>query len=144
MSEQQQGSLDSHDETAVIEYLRAHPDFFLRHEYVLSELRLTHPDSGKAISLIERQVEILREQRQELKHRLQQLTQTARDNEHLLERIEQLILRLLEADELASLTTALRKGLREDFHADAVELVLFRDRPELAANYANLFHRHEP
>lgn len=108
-------------EKAVADYLRKHPDFFLRHDYLLTELELPHDAKG-AVSLIERQVAVLREQRQELKQKLQHLTQTARDNEYLLGRIEQLILSLLEAEHNDALLQRLREGLREDFHADAVEL----------------------
>jgi len=108
----------------VADYLRRHPDFFLRHDYLLTDLELPHDAKG-AVSLIERQVAVLREQRQELKRKLLHLTQTARDNEHLLERIEQLILGLLEARGDAALLRHLREGLRENFHADAVELKLF-------------------
>lgn len=111
-------------EKAVADYLRQHPDFFLRHDYLLPELELPH-DARGAVSLIERQVAVLREQRQELKRKLQHLTQTARDNEYLLERIEQLILGLLEAVDNDQLLQRLREGLREDFHADAVELRRF-------------------
>lgn len=112
------------NDATVADYLRRHPDFFLRHDYLLTDLELPHNAKG-AVSLIERQVAVLREQRQELKRKLQHLTQTARDNEHLLERIEQLILGLLEARGSEALLRRLREGLREDFHADAVELRLF-------------------
>lgn len=111
-------------DASVAEYLRKHPDFFLRHDYLLTGLELPHDAKG-AVSLIERQVAVLREQRQDLKRKLQHLTQTARDNEHLLDRIEQLILGLLETRGSDALLGRLREGLREDFHADAVELKLF-------------------
>lgn len=112
------------NDASITDYLRRHPDFFLRHDYLLGDLELPHDAKG-AVSLIERQVAVLRGQRQDLKRRLQQLTQTARDNEHLLERIEQLILNLLESRSNDVLLGRLREGLREDFHADAVELRLF-------------------
>jgi hypothetical protein len=112
------------NDAAVADYLHRHADFFLRHDYLLTDLELPH-DARGAVSLIERQVAVLREQRQELKRKLQHLTQTARDNEHLLERIEQLILGLLESRGSDALLHRLREGLREDFHADAVELKVF-------------------
>ena len=48
-------------EQAVVDYLTAHPDFFTRHPQLLRDLSLPH-DSGNAVSLIERQVELLRKQ----------------------------------------------------------------------------------
>lgn len=127
-------------EGAVADYLRNQPEFFLRHPALLAELQLPHTDTGAAISLIERQVAVLREQRQELKRKLQHLTQTARDNEHLLERIEHLLLDLLETDDSTHLIMRLRNSLREDFHADAVELRLFGAGSE-ADNARALFEK---
>ncbi|WP_172600343.1 DUF484 family protein [Sulfurivermis fontis] len=131
-------------DASVADYLRRHPDFFLRHDYLLTDLELPHDAKG-AVSLIERQVAVLREQRQELKRKLQQLTQTARDNEHLLERIEQLILGLLEARGSEALLRRLRDGLREDFHADAVELKLFgTDSARERELFTRVIERGEP
>lgn len=115
------------DEPAVAAYLHTHRDFFTRHPQLLAELELPHHDSGQAVSLIERQVTVLREQRQNLKHQLQQLTQTARDNEALLERIEQLILTLLEADDPGGVINHLRHALGEQFHAEQVAVKFFQD-----------------
>lgn len=128
------------DAAAVADYLRKHPEFFLGHESLLAELLLPHTDAGPAVSLIERQVAVLREQRQDLKRRLQHLTQTARDNEHLLERIEHLLLNLLETDNNEQLILRLRNSLREDFHADAVELVRFAD-DDTSARATELFDK---
>lgn len=131
-------------DATVADYLRRHPDFFLRHDYLLTDLELPHDAKG-AVSLIERQVAVLREQRQELKRKLQHLTQTARDNEHLLERIEQLILGLLESRGSEALLRRLREGLREDFHADAVELKLFAgDGTKARESFTKVIERGEP
>ena len=48
-------------ERDVIKFLETHIDFFERHPDLLSSLRLPH-NSGQAISLIEKQVSVLREQ----------------------------------------------------------------------------------
>jgi len=112
-------------EREVADFLHHHPDFFTRHEYLLQEMNVPHPESGKAISLIERQVGVIREQKQELKHQLQQLTLAARTNEALLQRFQVMILNLIESDDIDQAVQYIRDALREDFHADAVELRLF-------------------
>lgn len=133
------------NEGAVADYLRNQPDFFLRHPALLADLQLPHADTGAAVSLIERQVAVLREQRQDLKRKLQQLTQTARDNEHLLERIEHLLLGLLETEDEQHLILRLRNSLREDFHADAVELRLMGDEADkVRALFDKVIARGEP
>jgi uncharacterized protein YigA (DUF484 family) len=112
-------------EREVADFLKRHPDFFSRHESLLLEMTLPHPQNGQAISLVERQVGVLREQKQELRDQLHQLTLAARTNEQLMGRFQQLILSLIDSDDLESAVTYIRDALREDFHADAVELLLF-------------------
>ncbi len=116
---------ESIGEQEVAEYLRHHPDFFSRHEGLLLELSIPHPDTGKAVSLIERQVGLIREQKYDLKQQLQQLTVAANANEQLLKRFQVLILRLIDSESLDQAIDYIRDALQADFHADSVELVLF-------------------
>jgi hypothetical protein len=53
----------------VAQYLRDNPDFFVEQSDLLCDLTLPH-DSGRAISLVERQVHLFREQRDTLRHEL--------------------------------------------------------------------------
>lgn len=112
-------------ETAIAEYLAQHPDFFDRHGDILRDLRLHHP-SGRAVSLIEKQVSALRERNTELRHRLNQLLDNARQNDRLFERSKRLVLSLLECDELGDLIDALYYSLDKEFGIPFVRLILFR------------------
>ncbi len=113
------------DEREVAAFLRRHPDFFSRHEALLLEMTLPHPQNGQAISLVERQVGIMREQKQQLRDQLHQLTLAARTNEQLMGRFQKMILSLIDSDNLDDAVAYISDALREDFHADAVELLLF-------------------
>ncbi len=126
------------DERAVAAYLKQHPDFFSRHESLLLELQLPHPQNGQAISLVERQVGVLREQKQELRDQLHHLTLAARTNEQLMGRFQQLILSLIDSDNLDDAVSYIRDALREDFHADAVELLLFDCAPQSNGQVSNI------
>lgn len=117
-----EGEINEHE---VADYLHRHPDFFARHEHLLDELTIPHHETGKAISLIERQVGLIREQKQQLKQQLHQLTVAARTNETLLQRFQVMILNLIGSDNIDQAVLYIRDALREDFHADAVELLLF-------------------
>ncbi|MCZ7598146.1 MAG: DUF484 family protein [Gammaproteobacteria bacterium] len=45
---------DADDEKRFAEYLKQHPDFFQRHQSLLTRLIIPHPTSGRTISLLER------------------------------------------------------------------------------------------
>jgi len=111
------------DADQVSDYISTHPEFFDQHADLLAGLKLEHA-SGKAVSLIERQVEVLREQNQDLKKRLLELVDVARDNDRLSERLHRLTLDLLKAGSLVELLDGLERGLRNEFQADAMVLNL--------------------
>ena len=48
------------EEESIANYLQRNPDFFERHQAVLMRLRLPHVRGGATISLVERQIEVLR------------------------------------------------------------------------------------
>lgn len=118
------------DAARVLDFLRDNPEFFDENPGVLSEMRLSHA-SGKAISLIERQVEVLREQNAGLKNRLLELVQVARDNDRLNDRMHLLLMALLGADSFNALVDTLNEHLHTEFSADAVALY-FAGLPEHA------------
>ena len=101
---------DALNDLSVAEYLQTYPDFFERNGPLLTKLRLPHRrDSGATVSLVERQVEVLRE----------------RSNDALAERIHRLTQRLIRARTLVDTIAAVEASLREDFDARDSVLVLF-------------------
>jgi len=116
-------------EQIIADYLAQNPDFFDRHEDVLRDLRLYHP-TGRAISLIEKQVSALRERNTELRHRLNQLLDNARQNDRLFERSKRLVLALLECNELGDIVDALYYSFDKEFGIPFTRLILFRKPPQ--------------
>ncbi|MCB1631290.1 MAG: DUF484 family protein [Pseudomonadales bacterium] len=114
------------DAQTVLEYLTRNPDFLLRHETLLAEIELPHR-AGTAVSLVERQVKLLRERNIESRQRLTRLLETAHQNDQLFDKTRQLILMLLEADSLERLTQTLVLGLRREFDIEHVRLLLIED-----------------
>jgi uncharacterized protein YigA (DUF484 family) len=125
------------DDSGVADYLRAHPDFFERHPEVLEQLQLPH-QSGAAISLIERQVSVLRERNLDMRQRLNALLTTARDNDKLFEKTKRLVLALLEANQLAEVVDALYHSLAADFDVPFYNLVLLGEATALPASGARV------
>ena len=107
------------DENDVAAYLRAHPDFFARNPELLEFIELQHA-TGSAVSLIERQVDILRGRSQRLEDRMSNLLIAAHDNEKRATNIHSLARALIRAPTLAAAVVGLRARMREDFGIDHV------------------------
>lgn len=116
-------------EKAVADYLRTHPDFFEKHAGLLAVLRVPH-ECAPAVSLVERQVQVLREQNQQLRRKLVELVQVARDNDRLIERMQRLTLALMDTASLDDVLNTLQDVLRNDFPSDAVAVRLFPGQGE--------------
>ena len=103
----------------VLNFLRRSPDFFLRHPSALSELSLPH-ESGQAVSLIERQIDILRERNMTMRRRMNELLQAARSNDEIFAKTRSLNLALLEVNSWPELNEVLATHVLVDFEADFV------------------------
>ncbi len=122
-------------EKEVAAYLRDHPDFFENHLALLADMVLPH-ESGPAVSLVERQVSVLRDQKRHLKVQFNELVQVARENDRLSERMHRLMLAGLEADGLDEVLVMLQSALRDEFEADAVTVWLFAGADQPATTQA--------
>ena len=107
------------DDRQVIDYLRANPDFFQTYSSELSDLKVEHA-SGAAVSLIERQVELLRERIFRMRRRMNQLLHTARSNDALFAKIRSLTLALLDVSTWNDLNEVLATNVLVEFDADYV------------------------
>jgi uncharacterized protein len=120
---------DAINDDSVAAYLQTYPDFFERNGPLLTKLRLPHlRDAGATVSLVERQVEVLRERNQSLERKLKELVDVARANDALADRIHRLSQRLIGAHTLPETISAVDTSLREDFDARNSVLVLFLEQ----------------
>ncbi|MEO8065001.1 MAG: DUF484 family protein [Pseudomonadota bacterium] len=118
---------DQTDEERIERFLSLNPDFFERHQPLLARMRLPHIRTGSTVSLVERQVEVLREQKTDADRRLAEFIAVARANDGLAERIHRFTRRLLRAPSAIAALTSLEASLREDF--DAFQSVLLLTAP---------------
>ena len=129
----------------IADYLTANPEFFQRRPEVLARLRIPHGSSGNTISLIEKQVEVLRTQNRGLERKLVDLIEVARGNDAAIEKIHQLAMMLMETDDLSDLLTGLQDVLRSRFLADEVAIVVFEgDAKALTGSPARRVARDDP
>lgn len=126
-------------EDAVASYLQHNPDFFERHTPLLARLKLPHSRGASTISLVERQVLVLREKNEKLETHLQELVSVARANDTLANKIHRLSCRLIRARTAAAVLDTLESSLREDFGASEWLLLL---APGKTSGLAALSNRH--
>ena len=119
----------------VADYLNKNPEFFREHPELLSRIEVPHTGSGEAVSLVERQVQVLREQNQQVRKQLHELIEIARQNEELAKRMHKLALTLMDAAEPREIFSTLYDNLRKNFHAEKVSIRLFAD-PAFIDTYA--------
>jgi uncharacterized protein len=144
-------------EEAVFRFLDDNPDFFLRHPDSMAKLKLSHEVGGRAVSLIERQVLVLRERSDSLQAQLHDLVDIARDNETLGNRLHRFALAMIDSTTLDDVFESAYQLMREEFKLDAVS-IRFKpdskggdDRPEFVSgedqrfdSVLALFHTAKP
>lgn len=135
----------------VADYLKSHPDFFNEHLQLLASLRIPHA-SGPAVSLVERQLQVLRDKLEKAEAEKASIIGIAEENVRISEHLQALILAVIGADTFDELVSTLYNELLDNFQVDAVELrLLSHSELELLANaeparkrLADIFHAGEP
>src|SRR4029453_3253050 len=100
------------------------PEFFERHQPLLARLRLPHARSGSTISLVERQIEVLREKQSGVEQKLADFVRVARSNDAIADKLQKFTRRLLRARTREDVLTQVEASLREDFDAFHSALLL--------------------
>ena len=122
----QQPAVDKQDQSAerdMVDYLRAHPDFFARHDDLLLAMRIPHR-AGVAVSLVERQVERLRAEIETMKDREREMHALARENEHLHGKLHRFTLQLIGAHSLSDVLVRVQTFLQTEFKVEPMVLLL--------------------
>jgi uncharacterized protein YigA (DUF484 family) len=125
------------DPELVVAYLQEHPHFFTEHQELLADLYLPH-ESGSAVSLVERQVSILRERNIDMRNRLSKLLDNARENDKLFEKTKRLVLTLLEGQDLPDIVDALHYCFDKEFGIHYTSLLLFGSETRIPGSQAKV------
>lgn len=137
-----QGSTPSVGAQDVVAYLRANPAFFAEHDDLLLELQVPH-QRGDSVSLVERQLKLLRDRNIEMRHRLSHLMDVARDNDRLFDKTRRLVLDLLDAATLEEVVSAVEDSLRHQFQVPYSSLILFSETPLAVGRSVSSAQAHE-
>jgi len=113
------------NEQQIARWLRSNPEFLQRHPELLSHLKMPDLHAGRAISLHERQLEVMREKHRQLEHRLADLMRIAQENDLIGEKMQRFTRQLLLHEQRASLDSRLMELLQEIFQVPQVGLKLW-------------------
>jgi uncharacterized protein YigA (DUF484 family) len=112
----------------VADYLKSNPAFFEGRDDLLLQLEIPH-QRGASVSLVERQVSLLRENNIEMRRRLNDLMSAAKSNDLTFKRTRELILALLRASTTEQFLEALENSLKKDFKCNSCRLIIFGNQP---------------
>jgi uncharacterized protein YigA (DUF484 family) len=109
-------------EDDIANYLANSPDFFERHAQLLASVHLTSPHGNRAVSLQERQAEMLREKIKALEHRIMDMVRHGNENMVISDRIHRWAKSLLLVQSSRALPGTLVAELQNQFMVPQVAL----------------------
>ena len=115
-------TIDGITEHDIANYLVNTPGFFMRHAELLASVQLTSPHGQRAVSLQERQMEMLRERIKGLEQKIIEMIRNSQDNMAIADRLHQWTMRLLLTRDAAQLPQVLPADLQQRFQIPQVAL----------------------
>ncbi|MFB3090834.1 MAG: DUF484 family protein [Gammaproteobacteria bacterium] len=148
----------------IIKYLRNHPDFFVEHTDILSELNVPHDTGNVAspanvLSLIEYQIAQLRLENASLNENLEKSEDDVVHQRQFANNIHDLSIQLMQIDSLETLNDLLSKSLKRFYKAEQFLFLVFQKpvayedcssirfleaNSKLAFMFTELFHHNKP
>jgi len=119
---------------AVVQYLHDNPSFFEAYPDLLVSINVPHPHGHRAVSLVERQVDLLRDKNKALELKLGELVRHGRENDAISDRLQRWSRDLLRARDPQQLPALVTDGLMQGFTVPQVAMRAWG----LAAPYAAL------
>ncbi len=104
----------------VAEYLRINPEFFESNLDLLAEIQIPHISGQGTTSLIEKQVQVLRQQSENYKDQLKTFALLASENEELWSKIKDLAVMLLKNSDKNNLVEQIQQWLRQEYNLSGV------------------------
>ncbi len=119
------------NEESILDYLKKNPEFFRNHPGILADMNLPHATGDHTVSLIEKQVAVLRERSIKSRHKLSELIEVAKENDVLFEKTQQLTLSLLKASSLTALFDTTQLQFKKAFDVESSNFLLLNDELNL-------------
>jgi uncharacterized protein YigA (DUF484 family) len=127
-------SIQGITEDDIANYLANTPGFFERHAQLLASVELANPHGPRAVSLQQRQMEMLRERIRGLERRIMDMIRHGQENAGLTDRLHQWTCALMLVEDVALLPEVLVLDLQEQFLIPQAALRLW----DVAHQFENL------
>ncbi len=114
----------------VADYLKQHPDFFNEAAHLLADINVPHPQSGQAISLVERQAGVLRERIKSMELKLAELLRHGQENDAISASMQRWVRGLFLHANSMTMPQFLADSLSQMFNVPQTALVIWRPRAE--------------
>ena len=110
----------------VLHYLQNHPDFFEQHASSLADMRLRSPYGGRAVSLQERQAEMLRDKIKMLELRVMDMIRHGNENALTAEKLQRWTLAMLSTSHAMDIPERIVRELEQHFAVPQVAIRLWK------------------
>jgi uncharacterized protein YigA (DUF484 family) len=119
----EQDSTQLNQEQLVADWLISTPGFFDRHPDLLTKIELANSHSGKAISLQEKQMALLRSQNRDLNQRLSEMLRFGTENDRTQSLMIHWLEELLLANDQLTAIESITSGLNRLFDVGQVKII---------------------
>jgi uncharacterized protein len=109
-------------EDDIANYLANTPDFFERHAQLLAAVQLTSPHGNRAVSLQERQAEMLREKIKSLEHRIMDMVRHGNENVLIADRLHRWARNLMLVQSGRALPATIAAEIQAQFQVPQVAI----------------------
>ena len=113
-------SVSTMNDDSIADYLRQHPEFFERHAELLSTVQLNSGHGGRAVSLQERQAEMLRDKIKGLEQRIMEMVRNSSDNASIAHKIHRWSCALAKVQDPRQLPHTVSEGIQREFEVPQV------------------------
>ena len=112
--------LNAMGEESIANYLLTHPEFFERQAELLTQVQLLSGHGNRAVSLQERQAEMLREKIKGLEQRIMEMVRNSSENATIAHKIHRWSCMLAQVPDARALPHAISEGIQKEFDVPQV------------------------
>lgn len=113
------------DDVAV--FLKDNPGFFQLHPELIEHMTLPNPHGDGAVSLAERQMQLIRDKSRALEEKLTEMVRFGAENDQLSEKVHRFALQMMRSRDLAEALDSIYATLRDTFQVPHAAIRLWAD-----------------